>query len=453
LVGDIGVNTIQGGDGADVIEGKAGADLLDGGAGIDTVSYESSTIGVTVSLETGTGAIGDATGDRISGFENLLGSDHADTLTGDASANNIQGGSGDDIIEGKAGADMLDGGVGKDTVSYAGSTAGVTVSLASGIGMDGDASGDRLSNFENIIGSDYADTLTGDAGDNDIRGGASGDILKDGGGGNDIFTGGLEADSFIISPSKGTVTITDFNGAEDKIDLDRFDVSFTQVINSARNKDHNCEITLGSKKIILLNTDKSTIEKSWFSSLAADISLQPEAKKGSTKQDIAKLVGSIVSTTITVGGFVAKSYHYYKPGILGHDKFYSFASSMVPKIIMKTTANTVSAAESAIKVVTNLKAQYEQINSELVYEQLQKALLKAEQACRFAATEAETVQAAAQKLLLTANGKAAEAAQVTLKTATGAFDFYTRYYQEYSKELQQDSSDGEGIEMEALGLI
>ena len=53
---------------------------------------------------------GHATGDSIKGFENIIGSAHADTLIGD---------DGDNVIEGKSGADTLDGGAGVDTVSYA----------------------------------------------------------------------------------------------------------------------------------------------------------------------------------------------------------------------------------------------------------------------------------------------------------------------------------------------
>ena len=38
----------------------------------------------------------------------------------------------------------------------------MTVNLATGIGSGGDAQGDVISNFENIIGSIYSDTLFGD---------------------------------------------------------------------------------------------------------------------------------------------------------------------------------------------------------------------------------------------------------------------------------------------------
>ncbi|MDN8986020.1 hypothetical protein Q0P28_14020, partial [Staphylococcus aureus] len=81
---------------------------------------------------------------------------------GDGGANRIDGGAGDDLIAGGAGADTLDGGAGSDTVSYAASSQAVTVTLNSSSNSGGDAAGDVLSNFENLIGSGNADTLTGD---------------------------------------------------------------------------------------------------------------------------------------------------------------------------------------------------------------------------------------------------------------------------------------------------
>jgi hypothetical protein len=56
------------------------------------------------------------------------------------------------------------GGVGTDTVDYSASSAGVTVNLTNtGAQSGGDAAGDILSNFENVVGSAHNDTITGDA--------------------------------------------------------------------------------------------------------------------------------------------------------------------------------------------------------------------------------------------------------------------------------------------------
>lgn len=107
IVGGGGADTIRGRGGADIIAGGAGADRLKGGSGGDTLSYEDSPASVRVDLSNGTATGGDAAGDRYSGFEHLLGSGHADTLSGDAGANRITGGGGADTLRGRGGADTF----------------------------------------------------------------------------------------------------------------------------------------------------------------------------------------------------------------------------------------------------------------------------------------------------------------------------------------------------------
>jgi len=113
----------------------------------------------------------------------VVGTDGADVLNGNAGDDVLYGGdgddalygqSGDDIIEGGAGADVLnghgnssieDGPLWGDTVRYEGSAAGVSVDLRnSGAQSGGDAEGDTLAGFENLVGSSHADTLDGDDG-------------------------------------------------------------------------------------------------------------------------------------------------------------------------------------------------------------------------------------------------------------------------------------------------
>ena len=126
-------DTVDGGDGDDTVTGGAGADTLTGGNGTDTLNYTGSAA-VTVNLATSTVSGGDATGDTISGFENVTGTAFADTITGDANVNSLVGGDGNDMLNGGAGGDTLNGGNGIDTASYAGSAVGVTINLGTGIG-------------------------------------------------------------------------------------------------------------------------------------------------------------------------------------------------------------------------------------------------------------------------------------------------------------------------------
>lgn len=73
-------------------------------------------------------------------------------------------------------------------VSYFRAGAGVITSLASG-GSAGDAAGDTFSGVDNLIGSDYGDTLTGDGAANVLDGAAGGDTIKDfqAGAGGDVL--------------------------------------------------------------------------------------------------------------------------------------------------------------------------------------------------------------------------------------------------------------------------
>ena len=196
IEGKVGADTLDGGDGADILEGGEGADTLDGGSGEDTVSYFESDVGVTVNLHTGEVSGGHATGDSIRGFENIIGSAHPDVLTGDDGNNSIVGGAGDDRMEGGDGADTLDGGSGEDTVSYAGSNARVVVDLSFNEVSGGHAAGDRITGFHHIIGSEYADWLSGDYKDNVIEGNDGDDWLH-GGYGADTLVGGYGADTLV----------------------------------------------------------------------------------------------------------------------------------------------------------------------------------------------------------------------------------------------------------------
>jgi serralysin len=218
LFGEGGNDILNGGGGADNLWGLAdhdtlaggmGADYLNGGAGLDTASYWDSPVGVVVSLATGAGEWGTAEGDTLAGIENLEGSMHGDTLSGDGGANvltgrdgvdnlsgggaidTLFGGNQNDVLTGGSGADYLSGGNGTDWATYYGSPEGVTVSLITNSTHGGDAEGDTLVQIENIIGSVHDDTLWGHDGVNVLDGAAGDDWLKGFGGADHLF--GYEA--------------------------------------------------------------------------------------------------------------------------------------------------------------------------------------------------------------------------------------------------------------------
>lgn len=200
--------------GNDFLQGTLGDDTLDGGTGADTASFvaafSNTATGVMVDLTAqgsaqDTGAAGI---DILIGFENLVGSQLNDTLIGDGN---------DNVIEGGLGADLIAGGSGIDTASYAGATAGVTVSLgAQGMAQDTvNAGTDTLSGFENLLGSAFNDTLTGDAAANVITGGAGNDTLNPGpnaDGTVDLLDGGAGSDTASFAGQTAAVTAT-LNGA------------------------------------------------------------------------------------------------------------------------------------------------------------------------------------------------------------------------------------------------
>ena len=120
-------------------------------------------------------------------------------LTGLSVADELTGDDGDNVLDGGRGADILDGGgqpadgLG-DSASYRRAGSGVTVNLLTGRGEGDEAEGDVLIDIENLIGSDYDDTLSGDNRDNILLGGAGDDTLA-GGGGGDLLLGGPGTDT------------------------------------------------------------------------------------------------------------------------------------------------------------------------------------------------------------------------------------------------------------------
>ena len=207
LWGGKGDDVLMGGAAFDYLEGGFGADVIDGGEGRDWAGYELSDAGVTIDLSTGTAQGGHAEGDTLTGIEFVLGSSHADRLTGDAGLN---------ILLGGAGADMLDGGAGFDYAHYEPSDAGVTVNLATGTAEGGHAEGDTLTGFEGVFGSQHADRLIGDdaqnllrgfGGNDTLAGGAGDDWHLQGGPGADLVDGGAGFDFAVYETSDAGVTV------------------------------------------------------------------------------------------------------------------------------------------------------------------------------------------------------------------------------------------------------
>ncbi|QFS51330.1 beta strand repeat-containing protein [Nostoc sphaeroides] len=169
----------------------------------------------TIELKTGVLTPGDLSGGV--GDDVLIGGDAADTLRGGDNWDRLFGGigndslfgdAGDDWLIGDAGADTLNGGDGVDIASYSTAEAGVSINLATGVNT-GDAAGDVYQSIEQINGSDYADTLVGNALDNVFDGGRGNDSINGGDGndvimanwGDDVIDGGDGTDLLVIDYS------------------------------------------------------------------------------------------------------------------------------------------------------------------------------------------------------------------------------------------------------------
>lgn len=227
IINDPGDNVLNGRGGNDVLEGRGGGDTLNGGDGSDFASYESSNAAVRVTLagvgsdtQVAVASGGDAAGDVLSSIENLIGSRFGDTLIGNSLNNILTGGGGNDTLDGKDGADTADYSF---THIFDSDDIGNHVVVALGLnGAAGTASEfkffrgdiiptlvstDTLISIENVIGTNGADTFSGNEKDNVLDGRNGGDTL-DGGLGNDTLIGGSGIDTATYVSHDGTPVLT-----------------------------------------------------------------------------------------------------------------------------------------------------------------------------------------------------------------------------------------------------
>jgi Ca2+-binding RTX toxin-like protein len=141
----------------------------------------------------------------------ILGLGGNDVLAANADNITLDGGSGDDqlfsfvdgaTLIGGSGSDLLIGLGTNDTALYASDPAGVVVDLPNSSAIDGTGGIDTLVGIENVTGSAFNDSLTGDDLANALQGGA----------GNDTLTGNAGADVFNYSftPTSGEGTSSTF---------------------------------------------------------------------------------------------------------------------------------------------------------------------------------------------------------------------------------------------------
>jgi Ca2+-binding RTX toxin-like protein len=169
-------NSLSGLGGDDFLYGRGGANSLNDGPGNDTVDFSQNAVGVTYTT--------------AGGHDTVIGSPFADVLTGSSGNDQLEGRSGDDQLSGGSGDDSLisgrgyntlNDGPGNDTVDFSQQDAvgGVAFTTAGG--------------HDTVIGTAFADILTGSGGNDQLEG-RGGDDQLNGGLGNDSLYGGDHTD-------------------------------------------------------------------------------------------------------------------------------------------------------------------------------------------------------------------------------------------------------------------
>jgi len=189
LIGTPVPDLIQALAGNDWIIPGAGSDTVDGGAGIDMVPCsDQSTPLKIIQNEVGIRAFFGGNTQILTDVERVTGTSHSDEFF--FTNGQARGLGGRDMFH--AAGDRTgtyDGGAGRDTLSYVRSNAGVEVSLFRDKGWSGDAAGDHYSGVEDLIGSNHADQLWGDHGNNYLQGLHGNDTITGAGGDDYIFAG------------------------------------------------------------------------------------------------------------------------------------------------------------------------------------------------------------------------------------------------------------------------
>lgn len=199
------------------IDGRGGADDLAGGAAGDVFI-----------------------GGSGNGSDELTGSAGNDLLAGGGGNDTLSGGAGNDVLRGGIGnGDTMDGGAGsEDLLDFSDGTMAVNFTLVQSAGLTSIANdtgglgqNDRYQNIEGVIGTDLADTLTGSASNDIIRGGKGNDTLDGAAGTGDLldFSDGTAGLTFTLTQSSST---TSFNASAAGLGTDGYK-NFEGVVGTA----------------------------------------------------------------------------------------------------------------------------------------------------------------------------------------------------------------------------
>jgi len=174
ITGTAANETLEGGSGDDTIIDVAGNDIVMGRLGDDYISVSDGAFGnINGGMGIDTLTYEDVASPMLINLKWQF-SQSEDWNTGNwiVAIENVIGTDFNDTIAGDSSENFLDGGLGLDTLSYIDADEGISVSLSAGTAQGATLfeRSDMLANFENVIGSSYSDTLIGNNGDNYLAG-------------------------------------------------------------------------------------------------------------------------------------------------------------------------------------------------------------------------------------------------------------------------------------------
>ena len=188
LFGDDGDNTLTLGGGDDTSDGGAGDDTY-----VFTDGWGSDTVNESDNLDVADPGFDTLDFSRVTTDLTVLISETGEVSISDSAGNTVTA----------TGIESIIGGTGNDTLDYSDFPDPIMVILNADVvtGLD------SISNFENVIGSAFADVLVGDIGDNYISGGNGNDYI-DGLDGANTLDGG-EGDDELYQRANANQTLTD----------------------------------------------------------------------------------------------------------------------------------------------------------------------------------------------------------------------------------------------------
>ena len=213
------VDNFTGSSGNEIFEGRGADDSITGGGGFDTAVYGFEDAAINVQLAAGDVFGGVNTGhDTLHSVEAVSGTDFIDTYNAVGfSGSSSNAGSSDTFnrFEGRGSDDIITGN-NNTQIDFANALAGITVTFGpvAGTGTSqgtapgdvADVGTDTFSGVIGVRGSDFADIIGPDAGNNIIDGRGGNDSFQ-GGLGDDSLTGGTGVDRAIYTDATGPITV------------------------------------------------------------------------------------------------------------------------------------------------------------------------------------------------------------------------------------------------------